>query len=698
MGTRDLVDRKQILPTTPLSGLRCVVVDTETTGLQVDRVRIISVGAVCIDGAEIEAGSEQAFLIDPGEPIPAASSKIHGLYDDDVRGAGRFKDVISPLLNTFAGRVVVGHNIGFDLAILGHEHRRSGMMWAPPPALDTGMLARAINPHLPDGSLETIADWLGVEIVERHTALGDARATAQVYLHLIPKLLHAGVRSFAEAERFILENNTEVYRQQLAAGWHVPQPGDATSGAGMDTFVFRHTLSELMRSPPVFEPADTTVLDAISTMHEAGVGALLIGDTANAAGIVTERDIVRLIARQGSGALSRPLSAIMSSPIVTLPANSPVYRAVARLQRLGFRHIPVTDGEGRIEGMVSARDLLRRSANAALVLGDEIAMAETTPALARAFARVPEAVRKLRAEELSPLQIAGLISEEVRAMTVRAADHAVRDLEPAPAPWSLMVLGSAGRGESLLVPDQDNALVFDDQPGMADWAASFGQRVNEILDGAGIPLCKGGVMAGKPEWRHTPAAWGDKVAGWIEHARPQDLLNVDIFFDLRHVAGVPALTERLHQDALSMAQRTPAFIRALNLSVAQLRTPVGLFGRLRTKNGRIDIKASGLLPIVAFARAAALHHGISERATSQRLQAVVARGALPEGDGARLREMHGEFVALAMDQQIADIGAGNPPSYNVELGRLDRNTRRALANHLSDLNDILSLAWSTLSR
>jgi DNA polymerase-3 subunit epsilon/CBS domain-containing protein len=693
-----VTEQRKVFPTTPLTGLRCVVLDTETTGLQVDRARIISVGAVCIDGTEIEADTEQSFLIDPGEPIPEASSKIHGLYDGDVRGTGSFEDVVSPLLDAITGRVVVGHNIGFDLAMLAQEHRRAAMAWTPPPALDTGLLARAVNPHLPDGSLDTVAAWLGVDIVDRHTALGDARATAQVYLRLLPKLLGAGVRSFAEAERYIVEQNGEAFRQHQAAGWQTPQVSDVASGGRMDPFVYRHTLSDLMRSPPVFAPAEITALDAISTMNEVGIGALLIGDSTKAVGIVTERDIVRVIAAGGANALSLPIGGAMSSPVVTLPANSPIYRAVARLQRLGFRHIPVTDTEGRIAGVVSARNLLRRTASSALVLGDEIAMAETTPALARAFAQVPEAVRKLRAEQLSPLQITDLISGEVRAMTARAAELASRDLQPAPAAWSLMVLGSAGRGESLLVPDQDNALVFEDRPGMADWTATFGQRINDILDAAGIPLCKGGVMAGQPEWRHTPAQWRDKVAVWIDHARPQDLLNVDIFYDLQHVAGFAALSERLREDALSMAQRSPTFIRALNMSVAQLQTPVGFFGRLRSRDGRIDIKANGLLPIVAFARAAALHRGIGECATAARLQAVVAMGGLPEGDGTRLREMHAEFVGLAMDQQIADIRAGNPPSYNIELRRLDRTTRRDLARHLANLGDILSLAWSTLSR
>ncbi len=683
--------------TTPLSGLPCLVLDTETTGLRVERDRLISVGAVRLDGSEVEPDGELAFLVDPGITIPAASTAIHGISDADVKGAGRFADHAAPLDAAKTGRVVVGHNIGFDLAILANEYDRAGLAWALPPALDTGLLALALNPHLADASLETIAAWLGVDVVDRHSALGDAQTTARIYLKLLPKLSEAGVKTLGEAERFMAEYNGEAMKRHAIAGWQLRPPSKSAQLAQMDTFAYRHTLADVMSSPAIFIEPSATLQDATAKMTEAGISALLIGSDDNIVGVVTERDAVKQIAVHGPAALANPVSDFMSSPVNILPAQSPVYRAVARLDRLGIRHVAVTDATERIVGMVSARDMLRRSASAALVLGDEIAAADNATALARAFAQVPAAVGRLRNEELSPYRIAELISDEVRALTERAAALAETELGAAPAAWSLMVLGSAGRGESLLVPDQDNALIYVDQPDMADWAAAFGERVNELLDAAGLPLCKGGVMAGRPDWRHTPEAWRQRVAGWIDGAGAEALLNVDIFFDLRHVAGAPDLTNRLHAEALAMAQRSPAFIRALNRSVAQLQAPVGLFGRLRTTGGRIDIKAGGLLPIVALARAVALHHGIAERATAQRLEAAVAHGALPEGDGKRLIEMHQYFIALAMDQQLADIAAGQPPSYNIEIRRLDRGTRRTLAQHFSDLDGILSLVWSTLS-
>lgn len=687
-----------VLATTPLGALHVLVLDTETTGLSVGRDRIVSVGAVRLDGAAIEADSELNFLVDPGIPIPPASTAIHGISDRDVANAGGFADHAGRLDAAFGGRVVVGHNIGFDLGMLAGEYERAGLPWAVPPALDTGLLALALNPHLADGGLETIAHWLGVTVSARHSALGDARTTAQIYLALLPRLAEAQVRTLGEAERFMTAHNGERMRHRALAGWQLRGPEDAAPLAQMDTFAYRNTLADVMSAPPIFIAAEASLREASAEMRARAISALLVGDGERAAGIVTERDIVHRVADGGAAALAQPVGEVMTSPVATLPADNPVYRAAARLHRLHIRHVGVTDPAGRVVGMISARDLLRRSASAALVLGDEIAAAATTQELARAFAQLPGAAQRLRAENLPPPRVAELISEEVRALTARAGQLAEAEIGAAPAAWSLMVLGSAGRGESLLVPDQDNALIFEDQPGMAEWAERFGARLNDILDAAGLPYCKGGVMAGRPEWRHTPAQWRTKVAGWIDTAGAEALLNVDIFFDLRHVAGDAGLTQQLSEESLAMALRGPALIRALNRTVSQLPLPVGPFGRLRTSGGAIDIKAGGLLPIVAFARAAALHNGIAERATVARLRAAVDAHALPKGDAERLIAMHGEFIALALDQQLADIAAGQPPGYRIEVRRLDRAKRRALAQRFSELDDILSLAWSTLSR
>ena len=68
--------------------------------------------------------------------------------------------------------------------------------------------------------------------------------------------------------------------------------------------------------------------------------------------------------------------------------------------------------------------------------------------------------------------------------------------------------------------------------------------MSDILDAAGVPLCKGGVMARNREWRKSVADWRTTIDGWVRRQRPADLLNVDIFFDAVPVHGDVRLGER----------------------------------------------------------------------------------------------------------------------------------------------------------
>src|SRR5690606_27288794 len=113
------------------------------------------------------------------------------------------------------------------------------------------------------------------------------------------------------------------------------------------------------------------------------------------------------------------------------------------------------------------------------------------------------------AEDVAAPVIAEIVSEELRAMTRRTALLAETEMlaqgrGAPPCAYAVLVLGSGGRGESLLAADQDNAIVFaEGEPdGPQDfWFAAFGEKFTALLDRAGIPLCKGGVMARNAQWR-----------------------------------------------------------------------------------------------------------------------------------------------------------------------------------------------------
>jgi signal-transduction protein with cAMP-binding, CBS, and nucleotidyltransferase domain len=357
------------------------------------------------------------------------------------------------------------------------------------------------------------------------------------------------------------------------------------------------------------------------------------------------------------------------------------------MARRGVRHLPVLDGAGRAIGMLSARDLLRQRAALALPLGDEIEDAPDSATLASVHRRLPSLARGLRDDGVPPIQIAAVLASITRDLTARAADLALAAMREAgegeaPAPWCLLVLGSAGRGETLLAPDQDNALIHEGAAGEAAWFARFGGHINRILDEAGVPYCKGGVMAREAAWRRSFADWTGAIDGWIARPRGEGLLDVDIFYDFVAVSGDRTLADRLRAHATRAARGSPMFLMMLATGHVGGGAPLDLLGRFRTREGRLDLKLHGLLPILGAARAIALGAGSDAVASDARWRAAVESGACSADEAAGLVEARAVIVEAILDQQMADIAAGVAPGGSVAPARLSRAGRDRLRGAL----------------
>ncbi|MER2558987.1 MAG: exonuclease domain-containing protein [Candidatus Competibacter denitrificans] len=182
-----------------LSELAYTVFDTETTGLDpAAGDEIISIGAVRIVNNRLLRFETYEQLIDPGRPIVAMSQTIHGISNEMLRGQPAVGKVLAQFHEYCQDTVLVGHNAAFDMRFLQMKETQTGVRFTQP-VLDTLLLSGVLHPNQSSHALEAIAERLGVTVVARHTALGDALVTGEVFLRMIPLLAAHGIRTFGDA-------------------------------------------------------------------------------------------------------------------------------------------------------------------------------------------------------------------------------------------------------------------------------------------------------------------------------------------------------------------------------------------------------------------------------------------------------------------------------------------------------------------
>ncbi len=190
-----------------LSELTYTVFDTETTGLEPSKGdEIIQIGAARIVNNRLLRQEVFDQLVDPECPLKPESIPIHGITEDMVRGQPNI-DLVLPAFHEFCeDTVLIAHNAAFDMRFLQLKEDRTGIRFTQP-VLDTLLLSAVVHPNQESHKLDVILERLGVHIESRHNALGDALATAEVFLKMVPLLEEMGIVTVRQA----LEASEKTY-------------------------------------------------------------------------------------------------------------------------------------------------------------------------------------------------------------------------------------------------------------------------------------------------------------------------------------------------------------------------------------------------------------------------------------------------------------------------------------------------------
>jgi len=178
---------------------REIILDTETTGLDPSAGdEIISLSAVRIVNGRLLRQEIFDQLVDPRRPLSRESIAIHGITPGMLEGQPTIDRVLPRFAQFAEDTVLVGHNVAFDMRFLQLKEERTGVRFIQP-VLDTLLLSVVVHPNLEEHALEANAQRFGIPVLGRHTSLGDAMVTGEIFIKLIPLLASRGIVTLKDA-------------------------------------------------------------------------------------------------------------------------------------------------------------------------------------------------------------------------------------------------------------------------------------------------------------------------------------------------------------------------------------------------------------------------------------------------------------------------------------------------------------------
>lgn len=441
---------------------------------------------------------------------------------------------------------------------------------------------------------------------------------------------------------------------------------------------------------------DTPIHKAAAAMARAKSSAILVqSPSGEPIGIVTDEDLRNRVLATGQSA-TQSIATIMSAPLVRIEERALLFEAARVMQERNVQHLVVTDERGVTRGILTGTEILHTQRHAIGALLAEIQEARSPEEVRDSRAKLPVFVKALLESGARVESVTRIMTTVSDAVLVRLIALAEAELGPPPAVYSFVAMGSEAREEQTLATDQDNAIIYADvAPEQNEAVQAFflrlGEKVCGWLDLVGYRRCKGEVMACNRKWCQPLSQWRQYFTECVTAAKPQDLLDVNVFFDFRSAHGeaehVRQLREHLHH--LLDGEGRHAFFFHLAQSTLQFKAPRGFFGNIQLESSgerpaAFNVKAA-TIPLVNFARMYALQNRFAETNTLERLRRLRDQGLLLPSSHDELAQSYTALMQMRLTHQAAQIGRGVEPDNFIDLSELTQLERSVLKKVFADI-------------
>ena len=441
---------------------------------------------------------------------------------------------------------------------------------------------------------------------------------------------------------------------------------------------------------------------AIEKLREFKKSTILVEENRHICGIITEKDILKRVAFSANEQTT--VNQVMSQSVKFVYDDDLLFHAVGKMRKLNLNHLPVFDLNLKVLGMIDMNRALTAEIGDIVFQIDHMTYDEQdVSGLIRIKQQQINLAQNLINRNVNTGDISYLLSflnNVIYRRAIRLAEKRVKEkniIKEIPN-FSVIVMGSGGRMESFLHPDQDNGLIYEtnvnEDPKKIDlYFEELAKDFTKTLDDCDIPFCKGDLMASNPLWRKSLPDWKIQIEQWLDKHAPQDMRYIDMLYDFRSVYGKIELAEELRSFVNHKLQEKK-LLKFLYFSEEQSDAAIGFFGQfILEKNdeqnkGYLNLKHTGTLPLVESIRLYSIKNKITKISTFERLEELNKLKVLTDDETDFFKNAHRFMSKILLINQVERAQQGLEIKNFINPKKLLNREVKLLKIYLKTIKDL----------